>query len=387
MADYVSMSVCDLRTVRTVEEARKITSIVSVKLLVLPNDVPEEVSAALTDIPKTSVGQMIYLGKDEELDASKYLKKQVVYKDIRVLDLRSITTVEAAEAIEEIKRVNVLIVPSDGQADVCNAIMNIPKKGIGKVIRASLEEEIDYSQLEAEIASVVQYNDMDILDLRQVNSVEALQKIKKINDIAVLVLPADASPEVQTALAAIPRNDIGKTIYLKDGEPVPYKVQKANGLFMMEQVPKTSVIITVNGVCIIPELPGLKEDISIVLFVNGMCLLHSSLRHMDNLEISVNGAVFYEEFDSSKLKMVPSMDIDAATISYMPEGVVMLGQKLSFAEDVTPEMMMEKKLKILAAERITASKQLLPYLKATASMVNKLVESDTKDKDGDKSEG
>lgn len=374
MANYVSMSVCDLRSVRTVEDARKISSIVDVRLLVLPNDVPEEVSAALTEIPKTAVGRMIYLGREEDLDASKYLKKQVIYKDIRILDLRTITTVEAAEAIEEIKRVKVLIIPSDGQAEVCNAIMNIPKKGIGKVIRASLEEEIDYSQLEAEIDSVVQYNDMDILDLRQVKSVEALQKIKKINDVSVLVLPTDASPEVQTAIAAIPRNDIGKTIYLKDGEPVPYKVQKANGLFMMEQVPKSSVIIGVNGVCIIPELPGMKEDVSIVLNINGMCLLHPSLRRMDNFELSVNGMVFYEEFDSSKLKMVPSMDIDAATISYMPEGMIILGERLSFAEDVTPEMMIEKKLKILAAQRISAYKGLLPYLKATTSMVNKIEE-------------
>ena len=127
MANYVSMSVCDLRSVRTVEDARKISSIVDVRLLVLPNDVPEEVSAALTGIPKTSVGQIIYLGKEEELDASKYLRKQVVYKDIRVLDLRTITTVETAEAIEEIKRVNVLIVPSDGQMDVCN--YEHPQKG------------------------------------------------------------------------------------------------------------------------------------------------------------------------------------------------------------------------------------------------------------------
>ena len=379
MANYVSMSVCDLRSVRTVEDARKISSIVDVRLLVLPNDVPEEVSAALTGIPKTSVGQIIYLGKEEELDASKYLKKQVVYKDIRVLDLRTITTVETAEAIEEIKRVNVLIVPSDGQRDVCNAMMSIPKKGIGRVIRASLEEEIDYAQLEAEIDKAVKYSGMDILDLREVKSVEALQKIQKINDISVLVLPTDASPEVQFAIAAIPRSNIGKTIYLKDGEPVPYKVQRANGVFIMEQVPKTSVIIKVNGVCIIPELPGVKEDVSIVLHANGVCLLHSSLRHMGNLELSINGTLFYEEFDSSKLKMVQNLDIDAATLSYMPEGTVILGEELSFAEDVTPEMMMEKKLKILAAETLRAYKGLLPYLKATTSMVNELVEIKSED--------
>lgn len=383
MAKYVGMNICDLRFVRTVEEAQKIESIVSVKLLVLPNDVPEEVGAALTAIPKTSVQQMLYLGCQEELDASKYFRKEVVYKDVKILDLRSITTVEAAEAIQEIKRVKVLIIPSDGQADVCNAIMNIPQKQIDRVIRASLDEEVDYSRLEEEIANVVNYNDMDVLDLRQIKSVDALQKIEKINDITVLVLPSDASPEIQTAIAAIPKNDIRKTIYLKDGEPVPYKIQNVNGVYTMQQIPQISAIIEVNGLCIVPELSALKEDVSIILNVNGVCLLHTSLRHMNNLEVNANGVVLYEDFDSSRLKFTQSMDIDAATISYMPDGVVMLAEKLTFAEDVTPELMMEKKLKILAADKITASKQLLPYLKATSSMLNRVVESNAGDESED----
>ncbi len=378
MGEYVGMKVCDLRFIRTVEEAKEIGGIVDVELLVLPNDAPAEVAKALAAIPKTDVRQVIQLGSQEELDVSKYIKKTVTYKDVKILDLRSITTVEAAEAVKEIKDVKVLIVPADGPDEVRNTIMAIPQKGVGKVLRLRLNEEVDYSKLEEEISMnekrEIKYHDMNILDLRDIKSVEVLQNIRRINDICLLVLPKDAPPEIRSAIMAIPQNDIIKTIYLKDGEDIPYQILRANGVYVMKTLPQKNLIIKANGICMISDLSGLKEDISITLKANGICLLHTNLQSMSNFSPSINGITFYKDFDPERVKINNEMEIEAATLSYLPENTFLIvGNLLTFAEDVTPEMLMEKNIQILAGNDIAAPKHLIPYLSATATVGNKIV--------------
>jgi len=379
MGEYVGMKVCDLRFIHTVEEAKGIEEIVDVELLVLPNDAPEDVARALAAIPKIEVNQVIQLGSHDELDVSKYIKKTVTYQDTKILDLRSITTVEAAEAVKEIKRVKVLIVPADGPEEVRNAIMGIRQKEIGKVLRLRLDEEADYSKLEEEIdlneKYSTKYSNMDILDMRNFKSIEGIQKIRLINDVAVLVLPADAPPEIMSALISVPKKNIVKTIYLKDGEEIPYGVQRTNGIFTMTSIPQKNTVILVNGICMIPSLTGLKEGVSITLQANGLCLLHPSLKNLDALELSINGMSFYKEFEPEKIKMFNEMDVDAATVSYLPEGTFLIaGHKLSFADDVTPEMLIEKKIQLLVGGKISSPKHLIPYLNATATVGDKIVE-------------
>ncbi len=379
MGEYVNMKVCDLRFIHTVEEAKEIKEITDVELLVLPNDAPADVAKALASIPKTDVRQVVQLGSQEELDVSKYIKKTVTYKDVKILDLRSITTVEAAEAVKEIKGVKVLIIPADGPEEVRCAIMAIPQKGVGKVLRLQLNEEIDYSKLEEEISlsekKEIKYSDMDILDLRDIKSVEALQNIRRIEDICLLVLPKETSPEILSAIMSIPKRNIIKTIYLKDGEDIPYQIQKANGVHIMNTLSQKNVIIKVNGICMIPSLSGLKEDISVTLKANGLCLLHSSLKNMDNFVPSINGITIYKDFDPEKVKMNNEMEIEAATLSYLPENTFLIvANRLAFADDVTPEMLIEKKIQVLAGNNIEAPKHLIPYLTATATVGNKIVE-------------
>ena len=374
MGSYSNMVVCDLRFISTVE-AQQITDISNIDLLVLPQDAPEDVKGALAAIPKSNIRQMIYLGMQEELDASKYIRKTTSYKDVNILDLRSLTTVEAAESIQEIKRVKVLIVPSDGPEEVRNAIMAIPQREVGKILRLRLGEEVDYTELEEEISlnerRTPKYENMDILDMRSFKDAESIQKIGSIKNITILVLLADASPEIMSAIASVPKKDISKTIYLKDGEEIPYRIQKANGVFILGTVPQRNTIIKANGICIIPSLPGIREDVVITLKANGLCLIHSSLKDSNNLEISMNGMLCYKNFDSDKIKLMEKMKIDAATLSYLPDGTFLIvGDSLVFEDDVTPEMLIEKKIQILAGNNLSAPKHLIPYLTATATAMN-----------------
>ena len=69
------------------------------------------------------------------------------------------------------------------------------------------------------------------------------------------------------------------------------------------------------------------------------------------------------------------MEIEAATLSYLPENTFLIvANRLAFADDVTPEMLIEKKIQVLAGNNIEAPKHLIPYLTATATVGNKIVE-------------
>ena len=52
-----------------------------------------------------------------------------------------------------------------------------------------------------------------------------------------------------------------------------------------------------------------------------------------------------KDFDPERVKINNEMEIEAATLSYLPENTFLIvGNLLTFAEDVTPEMLMEKNI-------------------------------------------
>lgn len=67
------------------------------------------------------------------------------YTNCVIADLRSIRTVEAANAIEEIKNVAILALPEDGDPAVLEAIARIPKKNVATTI--SLPQSTPITQL------------------------------------------------------------------------------------------------------------------------------------------------------------------------------------------------------------------------------------------------
>ncbi len=374
MADYHDMKVCDLRFIRTVEEARAITSIHDVELLVLPNDAPPDVTQALAGIPKNDIKNVIQLGSQEELDLSKYFKKSVSYKDVNVLDLRSITTLEAANSITEMKNIGTLILPSDAPAEIQNALALIPQKSVKNVLYKPVGEELDFSQMGScgETEGRIVYNNMEVVDLRPFKEPAALEKIDEINNVELLVIPSNASGEVQAAIAGIPKNRIGRILSLEDDLDI--SIQNVNGLHTMNTIPKKVTLLTVNGACIIPDLAINEDTPAIYLCVNGICLIHKNLKKYPSLECTVNGLTLYKEFDQDAVKAAVNLELNAEAVSYlMEDAVLMVGNNLRFAEDVTPQMLLDKKVSIVAGNKITAPKHLIPYLSATATVGDKIV--------------
>ena len=65
-----------------------------------------------------------------------------IYSDMALLDLRTIQSVETAKAIEEISDSGMLILPSDGDPAVVDALAQVPKNDIGSTITLSVKDEL-----------------------------------------------------------------------------------------------------------------------------------------------------------------------------------------------------------------------------------------------------
>ena len=59
-----------------------------------------------------------------------------------------------------------------------------------------------------------QYQNIAVCDLRAIRSVEGAREIERIENVALLLLPKDAAPEVAEALCAIPRVNVASVLYL-----------------------------------------------------------------------------------------------------------------------------------------------------------------------------
>lgn len=68
MSELHDMPVCDLRNISSVEEAKAITSIHDVALIILPKDIPAEVNAALLAIEKKNIAATISLSADAKVN-------------------------------------------------------------------------------------------------------------------------------------------------------------------------------------------------------------------------------------------------------------------------------------------------------------------------------
>ena len=78
-----------------------------------------------------------------------------IMKNMPIVDLRTITTVEAAQAIEEMKNIAVLILPEDADAAVMNAIHAIPKHNVATVLTLSKNAQVKQMNGQVELTPAV----------------------------------------------------------------------------------------------------------------------------------------------------------------------------------------------------------------------------------------
>lgn len=209
------------------------------------------------------------------------------------------------------------------------------------------------------------YENMAVCDLRQLDNVEAIRQIERLENIAVLVLPKSAEPEVQCALTAVPRESIAVTLYL-DKEA---KINAVNGCAVLSDSDFNSEYesaIIVNGVALIPSLSSESKG---TVIANGLIILHESLKQACALTFPMtNGKKAYVDFDDYKI-YPNQLELDAKMLSYLrPNTLIAVGNHLIVAEDVTVEELQKSGVILFVGNRLTCHETVGGYLKVTAEV-------------------
>ena len=207
----------------------------------------------------------------------------------------------------------------------------------------------------------MKYEGMPICDLRHLNDVEAIKKIEHISGCAMVVFPNDAAPEIMSALAGVPLQEVASVTRMGKDDVISL----INGLSeitenLFSRDGKTFLLV--NGVAVIADLPeGIKGD----LIVNGIIAIKKSLKLSINFPV-VNGIMKHLDFD--EFKMYPGeAEIDAETIEYLkPRTLILAASEIHLDKNITAAMLKEKEIILFAESEITCYSDAAPYVKATA---------------------
>lgn len=228
-----------------------------------------------------------------------------------------------------------------------------------------------------------QYVNMAVCDLRAIQSVEGARGIERIENVALLLLPKDAAPEVMEALCAIPRSNVASVLYLD----IAGDVRIGNGLIELNDKSfraDGSTVAISNGCALVRSLsPETRGSV----VANGILAIHESLRDVCALDFPlINGCIQYADFEDAKL--YPScLDADAAFLSYLkPKTLLVVGDTLYMADDVTAELLEQKQVQIIVGNKLYCYPQAASYLKATSTVGNGVVVRDPSADDEDPDE-
>ncbi len=200
---------------------------------------------------------------------------------------------------------------------------------------------------------------MPIADLRTINTVEAAQAIEEMRNIAVLILPEDAEPDVANALHAIPKKNVATVLTL----PKEAKVNQMNG-----QVELTPAILKQEG----------------ILLVNGQAIVTGKCDEM-NSSIIANGQIIYPKscpitltscsgqaisFDyETYVNFNEDTSIDADMMELMEyKTFFCCNGDIRFTKDITLDMLKEKLPCFLFNGDVICDKKIAAYLKLHSSI-------------------
>lgn len=219
------------------------------------------------------------------------------------------------------------------------------------------------------------YKNMANCDLRQFSTAEEFSRIEKFQDIPNLILPKGLSDEARLALASIPRENVVNEYYL---EPDAI-FNKINGISVIDKNTVASngrkTYYKINGTAVACDLkPGTELNI---LKVNGILIIQKNSQVTCNIS-KVNGTVHTIEFKDYKLYPA-SISADGNFIRELPKDIlIVVGDSITFDDDVTVQEMRAKNVRFAAGDTITAPKDIMGYLKANSTVGDEFVEKRNK---------
>ena len=211
------------------------------------------------------------------------------------------------------------------------------------------------------------YCDMPVCDLRNLNDLEVIRQIELIQDVAVLILPKDASNEAKVAFENIPKEDIASIVYLNSSD----QVNVLNGFNVLTENDFSGdreTIYVVNGFVIIESI---RKEAKGSVIINGMTIINESIKDQCNITFPMlNGVKLYIDFDAYKFYM-NEVDIDSELLSYFkPKTLILCGNAVHIAKEVTVEQLKESGIQFCVGNEITCYQNIAAYIKATATVGN-----------------
>ena len=202
------------------------------------------------------------------------------------------------------------------------------------------------------------------LDLRPYAIGDSFSSIRKIENVATLIVPKDMDEKAAANFAKIEIKNVASTINLSNDA----HLHQINGSNIIDMINDPGVHI-ISGIAIIKDVAPNKD---IRLMTNGIAVFNTACKDRLNL-IACNGVSHFVDL-SGDVKLFPNKtSIDAKSLEYIKDNAVFVaGNKIIIEEDVTSDMLAKKSLQLVAGNKIVCGDAAMAYVRATATVGNKV---------------
>ncbi len=210
---------------------------------------------------------------------------------------------------------------------------------------------------------------LPICDLRTYMDVSAIQEIEEIKNIALLILPKDAPPEVMAALAKVEKKNVAVTISLGKDQ----QVHMLNGNIELTDANFSkdgNSVVLANGNIIIHSIsPETRGGV----IINGVALIHESLKQQASIDlIANNGQTLYWDFSDYKIFGNELIADDEFFTYLQPKTALVVGNCLRLEENVRLETLKQQQPMFIVGNNAYCPAHLMSYLRATAQVGNEI---------------
>lgn len=208
---------------------------------------------------------------------------------------------------------------------------------------------------------------LPMLDLRNYTP-EALSRIESISAVAVLII-ADGDEDYVEAFSDITLEAVPCVVTLSPDKQI--SLINGSAVLSNESV-KKGTFYFINGFAVICDL---SEEMDISLVTNGTALIQKNSKV--NL-LQTNGEVIIEDFDRNNLKFIENkFYVDSNFVKEAKvDTIVAADNKIYISDDVTADMLREKRIHFISGNKIICRKELWGYVQNNAYISNRIAESD-----------
>lgn len=214
----------------------------------------------------------------------------------------------------------------------------------------------------------MRYENMPVCDLRHLNDVTSIKEIEGIENVALVLYPENASPEIKSAISTIPSKNVACPLWLhNDGQ-----LRMFNGTTEITDsmcVYSAHDVLVINGPAFIKEL---HSNIEANIVLNGPLIVHESHKNLGLKLLVSNGKTRYVDFENI-IFLEGEQTLDLATLQILErKTMIVIVGKTVLKDDITIEILSNKKPIIYAIGQLECRPEIVPYIKVHGFIDGKL---------------